>query len=91
MHKYEELQVAALQGSVSPELLQEVAAARQSADWEFLRQEIPKAVDQMLEGLGRVSSIIRSMREFSHVDRLNEKAPGDLNRALESTHDRSPQ
>jgi len=25
------------------------------------------------------------MKEFSHVDRSNEKAPGDINRALEST------
>jgi signal transduction histidine kinase len=25
------------------------------------------------------------MKEFSHVDRTNEKTPGDLNRALEST------
>ena len=39
----------------------------------------------MLEGLGRVSTIVRGMKEFSHVDRSNEKTLSDINRAIEST------
>jgi PAS domain S-box-containing protein len=85
IHKYQELQDAAARGAVSPELLSQVAQIRQDADWDYLEQEIPRAMEQMLEGLGRVATIVRGMKEFSHVDRTNEKAPGDLNRALEST------
>src|SRR5208283_4869854 len=85
IHKYQELQDAAARGAVSPELLSQVVQIRQDADWDYLEQEIPRAMEQMLEGLGRVATIVRGMKEFSHVDRTNEKAPGDLNRALEST------
>jgi PAS domain S-box-containing protein len=85
VHKYQELQDAAERGEISPELLSDVAQIRQETDWDYLVQEVPRALEQMLEGLGRVSVIVRGMKEFSHVDRTNEKAPADLNRALEST------
>jgi CheY-like chemotaxis protein len=85
IQKYEELFSAASRGAIPGELLTEVGAVRELTDWSYLQEEIPKAMDQMLEGLGRVSTIVRSMKEFSHVDRSNEKSPADLNRALEST------
>jgi PAS domain S-box-containing protein len=85
VHKYQELREAAERGAVSQELLKEVSALRKKADWDYLELEIPRAMEQMLEGLARVSTIVRGMKEFSHVDRTNQKAPADLNRALEST------
>lgn len=85
IHKLLELHEAASHGSVSPDLLQEISSIRKKVDWDYLEQEIPRATEQMLEGLGRVSTIVRGMKEFSHVDRTSEKSPGDLNRALEST------
>jgi signal transduction histidine kinase len=85
MEKYERLLQAAADGSVSAALLQEVAAAQRDADWTYLKEEIPRAMDHMLEGLGRVSTIVRGMKEFSHVDRSNQKSAGDINRAIEST------
>ncbi len=85
IHKYQQLQEAAEKGPVSLDLLQEATSTREEIDWDYLEEEIPKAMEQMLEGLGRVTTIVRGMKEFSHVDRSNEKAPGDLNRALEST------
>jgi PAS domain S-box-containing protein len=85
IRKYEQLQQAAAQGPVDAALLSEISAMRAEIDWPYLEEEIPKAINQMLEGLGRVSTIVRGMKEFSHVDRSNEKAPGDINRALEST------
>lgn len=85
IHKYQELREAAARGPVRQDLLREVTALREKADWDYLEQEIPRAMEQMLEGLARVATIVRGMKEFSHVDRTNEKAPADLNRALEST------
>ncbi len=85
VHKYQELYAAATSGEIPPRLLQEIASVREKSDWDYLEQEIPRAMEQMLEGLNRVSTIVRGMKEFSHVDRTNEKPPGDLNRALEST------
>jgi PAS domain S-box-containing protein len=85
IHKYQELHTAVSQGAMPDRLLEEISEIRQKGDWEYLEREIPRAMEQMLEGLGRVSTIVRGMKAFSHVDRTNEKAPGDINRALEST------
>lgn len=85
IHKYQQLREAAERGRISSKLLREISELREKADWDYLEQEIPRAMEQMLEGLARVATIVRGMKEFSHVDRTNEKSPADLNRALEST------
>jgi signal transduction histidine kinase len=85
LQKYEELCEEARRGSVRPELFDEVQEVRKRIDWDYLRLEIPKALDQMLDGIGRVAKIVRAMKEFSHVDRSPEKTAADLNKALEST------
>jgi PAS domain S-box-containing protein len=78
------LLVAAKQGSISPELLAEVEAAAVTADVEYLAEEIPKAIEQSLQGVSRVVKIVGAMKEFSHPG-SGEKTPVDLNRAIEST------
>ncbi len=42
------------------------------------------AIGQTLEGVERVSKIVRAMKEFSHPGG-KEKSPADLNQAIEST------
>lgn len=54
------------------------------ADFEFLKQEIPLAISQSLEGLERVNSIVRAMKEFSHPGSAT-KEPADLNHSIIST------
>ncbi len=75
---------AAKQGPVSEELLAEVDAAALAADLEYLVQEIPKAIEQSLQGVARVVKIVGAMKEFSHPG-THEKTEIDLNRAIEST------
>ncbi|MEW5874412.1 MAG: PAS domain S-box protein [Candidatus Zixiibacteriota bacterium] len=60
------------------------AASDLGVDLDFLRREIPRALEQTHEGVRRVAAIIRAMREFSHVDSA-AMAPSDLNRALINT------
>ncbi len=83
--RYEALNAAAKAGTVPAETLAAADEAREKCDWEFLKEEIPRSTEQMLEGLGRVATIVRGMKEFSHVDRKAEKTEADLNRALTST------
>jgi signal transduction histidine kinase len=85
IQKYEEICQEARNGSVRAELLQQVDEVRQRIDWEYMRSEIPRAMEQMLDGIARVAKIVRAMKEFSHVDRSPEKTAADLNKALEST------
>jgi two-component system, NtrC family, sensor kinase len=75
---------AAKQGAVTPELIAEVEAAAATADVEYLAVEIPKAIEQSLQGVSRVSKIVGAMKEFSHPG-TNEKTAIDLNRTIEST------
>ncbi|MEO8061399.1 MAG: ATP-binding protein [Pseudomonadota bacterium] len=51
---------------------------------EDLKQELPPALDRVVDGLGRIAEIVRSMKDFSHVDQ-REMSQVDLNRAVNST------
>jgi signal transduction histidine kinase len=66
------------------ELAQQVAELYDSVDVEFLQGELPIAVKQSVEGVERVGGIVRAMKEFSHPG-TRQKAPIDLNHALDST------
>jgi signal transduction histidine kinase len=83
--KYREIRQQAENGPVRSDLLHELDAICQRIEWDFLVTEIPKALEQMLDGVKRVATIVLAMKEFSHVDRSVEKTPADLNRAIEST------
>ncbi|HOS94604.1 MAG TPA: PAS domain S-box protein, partial [Armatimonadota bacterium] len=69
---------------VDPELVQDIETAREIADIEYLCEEIPNAIKQSLEGIDRISTIVRAMKDFSHPG-VDERTPIDLNRCVEST------
>ena len=60
------------------------AEAEEAADLDYLFENAPKAVERSLEGLKRVTTIVKSMKEFAHPDSA-EMIAIDLNRAIEST------
>ncbi|MHC1790513.1 PAS domain-containing sensor histidine kinase [Solidesulfovibrio sp.] len=64
--------------------LEELAAARREADVEFLLDETPRALEQSVEGVGRVTAIVSAMKKFSHPGG-EEKTAVDLNAAVENT------
>lgn len=72
--------VAGDSGSVPAELL---VKAMNDADVNYLKEEIPRAIEQSLEGISRVSTIVRAMKEFSHPS--EKKTMVDLNKAIKST------
>src|ERR1700722_5010563 len=58
--------------------------AEKAADLDFIMENAPPALDSSLEGLGRIATIVRSMKEFAHPDQA-EKTSADLNQAIRST------
>jgi signal transduction histidine kinase len=82
--KLEQLLQAARQHNLTDELVTEVEAAVQQVDIGYLTEEVPKAIGQSLEGIERVASIVRAMKEFSHPGN-GQKQAIDLNRAIQST------
>ena len=50
----------------------------------YLREEVPQAISESLEGIQRVTKIVRAMKEFSHPGGT-EKVPVDVNECLVTT------
>jgi signal transduction histidine kinase len=82
--RFQSLATAVRTGDAVTEQLHAVDAALQDLDLDYLEEEIPLAIDHILEGVGRISKIVRSMKFFAHPGGL-EKTPLDLNQAVEST------
>ena len=81
---YNKLLLAVKENTLSPETVKEISAAIEQTDAAYLLDEIPKAIDQTLEGVSRVAMLVNAMKEFSHPG-TKEKLPLDLNRAIQST------
>lgn len=64
--------------------VQSLRALFDEVDIGFLREEIPAAIDQTLEGADSVARIVRAMKDFSHPG-SEERIRVNLNRALENT------
>src|SRR5262249_37310631 len=70
--------------SAFEEAATELVAQAKSTDLAFLLDEVPKAIAQSLEGIRRVSRIVKAMKEFSHPGH-EMKVAVDINRAIETT------
>jgi PAS domain S-box-containing protein len=63
-----------------------LAATEAEIELDYLLREIPRAVQQNLEGLARVARIVKSLKEFSHPN-SPDLAPADLNHAITTAID----
>jgi nitrogen-specific signal transduction histidine kinase len=70
--------------TVTPELISRVEEALESNDTAYLFEQIPAAIRQTLEGVERVTRIVRAMKEFSHPGG-KDKIAADLNKAIETS------
>lgn len=64
--------------------IQQVCETVEQSDLAYLTVEIPRAIEQSLEGISRVVHIVSGMKQFSHPG-THEKEAVDLNRVIEST------
>jgi signal transduction histidine kinase len=53
-------------------------------DIDYLIEQFPLAIDQSLDGLTRIASIVRAMKDFSHPDSQHASLT-NLNAAIQST------
>lgn len=84
LEKYGQLLSAAEEGQISPQLISEIKTTIDEIDMEYLISEIPRAIQQSLEGIERVTSIVKAMKEFAHPG-VEEKTPIDINKSIAST------
>jgi signal transduction histidine kinase len=69
---------------LSPEVVVQAEQILAASDLDYLFAEIPPAINQTLEGIDRVSRIVKAMKEFSHPGG-KDKTPSNLNKAIECT------
>ena len=74
----------AASGHVSADGLAHFEEVWQASDFDYLEFEVPRAIDQALEGIRRVGNIVKAMKEFSHPG-SELKKPIDINHAIETT------
>jgi two-component system NtrC family sensor kinase len=71
-------------GLATGDALATCAQTTAATDIEYFRENVPPAFERCADGLNRVTTIIRSLKEFAHPsDR--EMSPVDLNRAILNT------
>ena len=71
-------------GAPSSDAADSAAQAEEDADLPYLLENVPKALERALDGLDRVTTIVRSMKEFAHPDQ-REMTESDLNNAINNT------
>ena len=71
-------------GVLSEELRQGILQNAMDIDLDYLLEEVPVALRQSMEGLERVTGIVRAMKDFSHPGSQN-RSSASLNRMIQST------
>lgn len=80
---YQELLEAIESKASTSDLVEQIKSQNELADLPFLRAEFPGAIRQSLEGIERVSTIVRAMKEFSKPASEAMTAI-DINRAIQN-------
>ena len=84
LRDHKELLEAAQNDRLTPDLVARAKEVLMAADLDYLFEQVPTAINETIEGVDRISKIVRAMKEFSHPGG-KEKTSADLNKAIEST------
>jgi PAS domain S-box-containing protein len=82
--QYQSLLKSAQGGSIDPVLLAKVALSDKDADIDYLRNEIPRAISQSLDGISRASAIVKALKAISRPG-SDDKVVADINQIVRDT------
>lgn len=71
-------------GELDPRFVKSIEDYFNTADWEYLQDELPNAISQSGEGVRRISKIVSAMKTFAHPG-SGCLEPTDINFGLQST------
>ncbi|MBT4877371.1 MAG: PAS domain S-box protein [Desulfobacula sp.] len=69
---------------INTSILEQVQSAIETADIEYIQDEIPSAIEQTLEGVKRVQKIVNAMKNFAHPGK-NVHVQTNLNECIQDT------
>ncbi|MEW8626678.1 MAG: ATP-binding protein [Candidatus Thiodiazotropha sp.] len=81
---YKTLLAAAKQGQVASGLLSDLEGQLAETEPDYLFEEIPGAINQSLEGVEKIATIVSAMKVFAGPE-THEKVETDINLAITST------
>jgi PAS domain S-box-containing protein len=84
IERYRALRLSVPEGTSSFPAAQDIAQAEVDADLDYVIKNVPESLDRAIDGLNRVATIVRAMKEFAHPDQ-KEMAAVDLNHCIQST------
>jgi len=82
--RYRQVWASVLEGAPVEQAATLLAEAEEEADLDYLTENVPRAMARSAEGLQRIATIVRAMKEFAHPGH-KEKSRVDLNQAIRST------
>jgi PAS domain S-box-containing protein len=68
----------------SEAVMESAGLVEKETDFDFLVEEVPSAIEQTIDGLDRVMTIVRAMKAFGHPN-SDTKSPADLNEGIRNT------
>lgn len=71
-------------GAEGTSVLLALTAAEETADLDYLREQGPRAIERIIDGVSRVACIVSAMKSFSHPGAA-EAVPMDINKMLTDT------
>ncbi len=83
---FEELATTVAAGGPADCLLKRIQNQSEIVDLPFLREEFPGAIQQSIQGIERVATIVRAMKDFSQPA-SESKSSVDINLAIQNTLD----
>jgi len=84
LKSYSRLYESVKAGLQTKAVVREIEKVTSEIDLDYLREEIPKAIAQSLEGLENVAKIVSAMKQFAHPG-MDEKILTDINKAIQNT------
>jgi|GEM_PF-1443351 len=84
LDQYAQFRESTREGKDVSAQIEAIETATEDLDLPFVSEEIPKAITQTLDGVSRVTEIVRAMKEFSHPGGV-EPTLTNLNNAIKST------
>ncbi|MGA8540389.1 MAG: ATP-binding protein [Terriglobales bacterium] len=78
------LREESIAGGLAPDTISALLQRTEEADPAYLLREVPQAIAQAIDGVQRISKIVRAMKEFSHPG-AEGKSAIDINHAIETT------
>lgn len=84
VNQFDQLLQAAKAEKLSQQLIKATENSLEEADWCYLKEEIPQAIKQSIDGVKQVSSIVLAMKNFAHPGGV-EKELSDINEILQTT------